>query len=222
MPVTMLLLSGLVPLLAPGTSIGLDRPVPADRPPDALLLAVVALQALPLLARPAVALAGTSMGLAVSVLGGFVPTAADFALPAAVFLLVRHGSRRSVAVGLVAAAPFVAGVAIGGSPAWTAVAFGVVVLLPAAAALLLGREQAPVPVPAPPTTAWPVLPWPLTPRERDVLDALSRGRTNAEIADELDVSGETVKTHVSRVMRKIGARNRTHAAVLARRAGGRG
>jgi DNA-binding CsgD family transcriptional regulator len=162
------------------------------------------------------------MGLTVSVLGGFVPTAADLALPAAVFLLVRPGSRRSLAVGSVAAAPFVAGVAIGGSPARTAVAFGVVVLLPAAAALLLRREQPPVPVPAAAPTEWSALPWPLTPRERDVLAALSRGRTNAEIAGELDVSGETVKTHVSRVMRKIGARNRTHAAVLARRAGVRG
>jgi DNA-binding CsgD family transcriptional regulator len=216
-----LLLAGLVPLLAPGTSLGLDRPMPAHRPPDALLLAVVATQALPLLARPALALAGTSVGLVVSVLGGFVPTAADLALPAAVFLLVRHGSRRALAVGPVAAAPFVTGVALGGSPARTAVAFGVVVLLPAAGALLR-RELAPVPVPAPAPTRGPALPWPLTPRELDVLAALSCGRTNAEIAGELGVSAETVKTHVSRVIRKTSARNRTHAAVLARRAGLRG
>lgn len=218
LPVVVLLLAGLVPLLAPGTSLGLDRPAPADRPADALLLAVVALQALPLLARPAVALAGTALGLAVSVLGGFIPTAADLTLPAAVFLLVRHSPRQALTVGPLAAVPFVAGLAVGGPPLRTAAVFGLVVLLPAAMAALLRREQVVVPVPAP----RPPLPWPLTPRELDVLGALSRGRTNAEIAGELGVSAETVKTHVSRVIRKTDARNRTHVAVLARRAGLRG
>ena len=49
---------------------------------------------------------------------------------------------------------------------------------------------------------------PLTSREEDVLLTVARGRTNAEIADELHVSLSTVKTHVAAIMAKLGARNR--------------
>jgi DNA-binding NarL/FixJ family response regulator len=55
----------------------------------------------------------------------------------------------------------------------------------------------------------------LTPREHEVLVALASGATNAEIAAELRLGETTVKTHVSRVLMKLGARDRTQAVVFA-------
>jgi DNA-binding NarL/FixJ family response regulator len=55
----------------------------------------------------------------------------------------------------------------------------------------------------------------LTPREHEVFVALAAGATNAEIATALKLGETTVKTHVSRVLTKIGARDRTQAVVLA-------
>ncbi|WP_250027233.1 response regulator [Paractinoplanes maris] len=55
----------------------------------------------------------------------------------------------------------------------------------------------------------------LTPREHEVLVQLAGGATNAEIALALHLGETTVKTHVSRVLTKLGARDRTQAVVLA-------
>lgn len=55
----------------------------------------------------------------------------------------------------------------------------------------------------------------LTPRERDVLVCLGRGRTNAEIAQDLVISEATAKTHVSRVLAKLELTSRTQAAIAA-------
>lgn len=60
----------------------------------------------------------------------------------------------------------------------------------------------------------------LTPREQDVLDGILLGWSNAELAERLSISVPTVKTHVSNVLAKLGARSRSHAAALTRRAGG--
>jgi DNA-binding NarL/FixJ family response regulator len=56
---------------------------------------------------------------------------------------------------------------------------------------------------------------PLSAREEEVLVTVARGRTNAEIADELFISLSTVKTHLASLMNKIGARNRVEIAMWA-------
>lgn len=56
---------------------------------------------------------------------------------------------------------------------------------------------------------------PLTTREEEVLVTVANGRTNAEIASELNISLSTVKTHLASLMNKLGARNRVEIAMWA-------
>ncbi|PRY00933.1 response regulator transcription factor [Allonocardiopsis opalescens] len=77
------------------------------------------------------------------------------------------------------------------------------------AAVRAGRPAEPPPAP----------PDGLTAREAEVLRALARGLSNAEIGAELFIAETTVKTHINNAFAKIGARNRTEAAHYAHRHG---
>ncbi|WP_327380953.1 response regulator transcription factor [Streptomyces sp. NBC_01207] len=78
-----------------------------------------------------------------------------------------------------------------------------------AAGLSRPAPPAPTPAPAPALSA-------LTERETDVLRLIATGSTNREIAGRLFLSEGTVKNHISRVLSRLGLRDRTHAAIYAR------
>jgi LuxR family maltose regulon positive regulatory protein len=60
---------------------------------------------------------------------------------------------------------------------------------------------------------------PLSGRELEVLQLVAAGRSNREIAEELVVTLETVKKHLSHILDKLGAANRTQAVARARQLG---
>ncbi len=94
-----------------------------------------------------------------------------------------------------------------------AVHAGESLLSPRATRTLIERYlQAPAVAPAPVVEA-------LTVRESEVLVLVARGRSNAEIADELFISPLTAKTHVNRIMSKLGARDRAQLVVFAYESG---
>jgi DNA-binding NarL/FixJ family response regulator len=96
------------------------------------------------------------------------------------------------------------------APAALAVAAGHWVVDEAFASALLGLE------PEAPRVPVPTL---LSPREREVLELLSEGLSNRDIAERLGVSRHTAKFHVNAILDKLGAASRTEAVVLAARSG---
>ncbi|HEY7622515.1 MAG TPA: response regulator transcription factor [Solirubrobacteraceae bacterium] len=95
------------------------------------------------------------------------------------------------------------------------VAAGEALLAPAVTRRLIGEFARLRPGPAP----RPERLEELTARETEVLRLIAEGLSNAEIASRLVVSEETVKTHVSRVLMKLGLRDRTQAVVVAYESG---
>ena len=59
----------------------------------------------------------------------------------------------------------------------------------------------------------------LTARERSIVEFIARGRSNKEIARELGVAPETIKTHLKRIFQKLSAESRTQAVVRAQSLG---
>ncbi|MFJ4469469.1 LuxR C-terminal-related transcriptional regulator [Streptomyces sp. NPDC089424] len=92
------------------------------------------------------------------------------------------------------------------------VASGDAVLTPALTHALIEAVRRQDAVNAPPPGPGPLL---LTQRERDVLVAVASGSTNAEIAARLSIATTTVKSHVSHILTKIGARARVQAVTFA-------
>jgi DNA-binding NarL/FixJ family response regulator len=95
------------------------------------------------------------------------------------------------------------------------VAAGESLLAPAVTRRLIGRYATRI------RSADPAAPGPghplseLTPREREVLTLIAAGMSNAEIAGAMVISAETVKTYVSRILAKLGLRDRVQAVVFA-------
>lgn len=90
---------------------------------------------------------------------------------------------------------------------------GEALLAPSVTRRLIARFAASQPPPR------PQLPVDLTARETEVLGLMAEGLSNAEIAGRLVVGDATVKTHVARVLAKLGVRDRVQAVVLAHRSG---
>jgi DNA-binding NarL/FixJ family response regulator len=95
------------------------------------------------------------------------------------------------------------------------VASGEALLAPAVTRAVIEEfvRQRPAVQPAPASVAE------LTPREREVLDLLARGRSNAEICEQLVISEATTKTHVARILQKLGLRDRVQTVIYAYESG---
>jgi DNA-binding NarL/FixJ family response regulator len=92
------------------------------------------------------------------------------------------------------------------------VASGEALLAPAVTRSVIEEfaKQPPAPPAAPPTAVEE-----LTPREREVLDLLARGLSNAEICEQLVISDATAKTHVARILQKLDLRDRVQTVIYA-------
>ena len=99
------------------------------------------------------------------------------------------------------------------------VAAGEALLAPAVTRRLISEFTRLRPVPEAPGTAPSAALSTLTPRETEVLRLVAEGLSNPEVARRLVVTEETVKTHVSRILAKLGLRDRTQAVVAAYESG---
>jgi DNA-binding NarL/FixJ family response regulator len=96
------------------------------------------------------------------------------------------------------------------------VAAGDALIAPAVARAVIEEFDRREPRPTPPQ---PAALAELTPREREVLELLARGRSNAEICEQLVVTEATTKTHVARILQKLDLRDRIQAVIYAYESG---
>ncbi|MDN3311310.1 response regulator transcription factor [Microbacterium oryzae] len=92
-----------------------------------------------------------------------------------------------------------------------AVHAGDAVLAPSVTRRMIAQFAAPAPAARPPSAALATL----TPREREVFAAIAEGLTNDEIAERFFLAPSTVKTHIGRLLQKLGARDRVQLVILA-------
>ncbi|GIE95112.1 LuxR C-terminal-related transcriptional regulator [Paractinoplanes rishiriensis] len=139
----------------------------------------------------------------------------DSSLPVRVLILTAQDTDEDVLAAIAAGA---AGFVCKSAPpdevttAVRAVATGGAVVTPKILARILTRVAEALPAPETTTTSKLDA---LTDREREVLIHVARGHSNAEIAEALQVSETTIKTHVGHVLTKLRLRDRTQAVVLA-------
>jgi DNA-binding NarL/FixJ family response regulator len=95
------------------------------------------------------------------------------------------------------------------------VANGDALLAPAITRTVIEEFARRAPGTAPPPRPEPPALDELTPREREVLELLARGLSNPQICERLVVSEATTKTHVARILQKLGLRDRIQAVIYA-------
>ena len=98
------------------------------------------------------------------------------------------------------------------------VARGEALLAPAITRAVIEEFARQAPTSAPPSPPPPAVSE-LTPREREVLDLLARGLSNPEICERFVISEATAKTHVARILQKLGLRDRVQAVIYAYESG---
>jgi DNA-binding CsgD family transcriptional regulator len=218
------LLLGLSLLAFAGTDVDIGiRLEPRETTIGLALVPLVVGQTLPLLARrrwPGAVLVTVATALVLRSLLGLAPTAADFGLFVAVYSAGAYAAGTQWwGVAACAAAPAVsladpqerATAGLGN----VALFYAVFLAVPLLAGLIARHTRRP-PAHPPAAAPLPAATVVLTPRETEVLHLVAQGLPNREIAGALFVSPETVKTHVSRILGKLGVRNRTEAALRAR------
>jgi DNA-binding CsgD family transcriptional regulator len=221
------LLLGLALLTCAGADLDTGIQFEADETrTGAALVPLVVAQTLPLLARrrwPGAVLLAVAAALALRSSLGLAPTAADFGLLIAVYSAGAHarGVQWWGVVGC-AAAPLLGLL----NPQERAgpgdvIFFYAVFLVGPLVTGLVGRGASRSPKHLPgqgpaPRTPRPAPTSALSTREIEVIRLVAIGLPNHEVASALFVSPETVKTHVSRILTKLGVRNRTEAALRAR------